>query len=186
MCGCFFRISCTWIFSVRLSVQDLLDPVTIKRHEMVVYLSRNIINHQASKFAADSTGSFLAPIKVVQDTISTLFQIWSLFVVLRSKGRGVTGLVVLTAFNTLFGRFYRRFLGPHRRNAEHKRRREKFLGLATSIATRAEVCTFGLKTWILETYDKCCRASLEEATTTETDYHIQSTLTSLVSSSTFA
>ena len=171
---------------LRLSVQDLLDPVTIQRHEMIVYISRYIINDQASVFAADSTASFLAPIMLVQDTMSTLFRIWSLFGVLRSKGRNVTGLVALTAFNTLFGRFYSRFLPRHRRHAEHERRREKFLRLATSIATRAEVCTFGLKTWILETYDKCCRRSLEEATSTETDYHIQSTLRTLVSSSTFA
>jgi hypothetical protein len=37
---------------------------------------------------------------------------WTLLGVLRSKGRKVTGLIALTAFNTLFGLFYHRLIKP--------------------------------------------------------------------------
>jgi ABC-type multidrug transport system fused ATPase/permease subunit len=61
-----------------------------------------------------------------------------------------------------------------------------FLGLATSVGTRPEVCTFGLKDWILETYGKCSEALLAASNSTQIPYHFKSNLSSLVSNSTFA
>lgn len=61
-----------------------------------------------------------------------------------------------------------------------------FLSLASNIGTRPEVCAFGLKNWILETYEKASIALQSSANSTQVQYNFISNLSPLVSQSTYA
>jgi ABC-type multidrug transport system fused ATPase/permease subunit len=61
-----------------------------------------------------------------------------------------------------------------------------FLSLATSVSTRPEVCAFGLKDWILETYEKASTAVQKAANATQVQYNFIANLSPLVSQSSYA
>src|ERR1700721_2811856 len=65
-------------------------------------------------------------------------------------------------------------------------RRNLFLSLAMNIGTRAEVCTFGLKDWILETYERASMALQQATSDVRLEFHLRDSMRSMVHNSTFA
>jgi ATP-binding cassette subfamily B protein len=103
---------------------------------------------------------------MVQDVTSILAQTWTLSSVLTTKGRKANALIALSIFNPVFARWYSRarrhgttsfpFNIGNNDEAEYeaRQRRNQFFSLATDHHARAEVSTFGLKKWVLDTYER--------------------------------